>query len=279
MGVASPGLPVGSASGAGVGSGGWRRALSGKLIGYGVKFGALAAGLLVMGGLVFYVFWPTLAGLKARRDKAACMGNLIQIANALNNYANIHGSYPPAVVYDAAGKPMHSWRVLILRELGEPTLYARYNFDEPWDSTNNAMLLGQGCPDVYISPGIPGGTRGVSETNYFLITGPGTLFPSNGPLGPNLISDPPGSTLLVVESDTRLVEWTKPVDIDITKLNPRIGATGPDTIGGTHVGGATAVFADGGPGWLPDDLPAAVLQAIISPSGNEPVNPAQFQLR
>jgi type II secretory pathway pseudopilin PulG len=245
----------------------------------GIKLVALLVGIATMSGLAFYVFGPVLSTLKTRRDKAACMANLIQIASALNAYASIHGTYPPPVVYDANGKAMHSWRVLILKELGQTALYNRYNFDEPWDSPSNVRFIGQHCPDVYISPAIPGGKRNVSETNYFLITGPGTLFPAMGPLGPKLFSDDPGTTLLVVESDTRLVEWSKPVDIDITKLNPRIGASGPDTIGGTHSGGAAAAFADGTPAWLPDDLASTVLQAIISPSGNETVNPNQFQLR
>lgn len=250
-----------------------------KIFADGIKVGALALGLLVLSGVMFYVLWPSMVGLKARRDKTACMGNLIQIANALNAYAATHGTYPPSVVYDQAGKPMHSWRVLILKELGEAALHNQYNFDEPWDSPNNITLLGYRCPPVFISPAIAGGTRGVSETNYFLITGPGTIFPTTGPLGPQQIVDPLGSTLLVVESNTRTVEWTKPLDIDIAKLNPRIGASGPDTIGGTHAGGATAVFADGTPAWLPNDLSSNLLDAMISPAGGEQVNTQAFSPR
>lgn len=206
------------------------------------------------------------------------MNNLRQIAQALNAYATEHGTYPPPIVYDARGKPMHSWRVLILEQLGEYEMHSRYNFDEPWDSVENVELLGGRCPRVYISPAIAN-SRTNAETNYFLVTGGGTIFPASGPLAPDEISDGLSSTLLVVESENTIAEWTKPVDIDFAKLNPRIGALGQDTIGGNHDGGATAVFADGTPAWLPSDIAPTVLDSLISPTGGEPINPKDFDLR
>ena len=205
------------------------------------------------------------------------MNNLSQIENALNAYAAQHGTYQPPIVYDAKGKPMHSWRVLILEQLGEHDLQARYNFDEPWDSTNNVALLGGRCPRVYISPAISN-SRSNAETNYFLVTGSGTIFPPSGPLGPQDLSDGAGNTLLVFEAENTIIEWTKPVDIDFRKMNPRIGNSGPNSIGGNHDGGATAVFADGTPAWLPDEIPPATLDTLISPAGGEPVDPTDFEL-
>lgn len=246
-------------------------------VGWLLKAAGLVMGVIFFSSLTIYLLWPTMEGLKARRDKTACMNNLHEIAVALNAYAAQYGTYPPPVVYDANGKPMHSWRVLILEQLGELSLSAQYQFDEPWDSQRNLQLLGHRCPRVFISPAVPG-SRNMSETNYFLITGQGTLFPKSGPLGPQDIVDGAAATLLVVESENTALEWTKPVDIDFSKLNPRIGASGLDTIGGTHAGGATAVFADGTPAWLPDDLNPAILDALISPAGGEPVDPTRFGL-
>ncbi len=240
--------------------------------------GGVAAILISVLAATLYLFWPTIEGLKARRDKAACMNNLRQIALALNAYAARHGSYPPPIVYDDKGKPMHSWRVLILPELGEEALYARYNFKLPWDSPDNIRLLGVRCPRVFISPAISN-SRSMAETNYFLITGKGTLFPPSGSLGPQDIADGPGNTLLVVESQNTMIEWTKPSDIDFGKLNTRIGAGGQNKIGGNHQGGATAVFADARPAWLPDDLAPEKLNALISPAGGEPVDPTEYELR
>src|SRR6478672_5330638 len=46
--------------------------------------------------------------------RMACSNHLKQIGIALQNYHDVYGSFPPAYVADANGRPMHSWRVLIL---------------------------------------------------------------------------------------------------------------------------------------------------------------------
>jgi hypothetical protein len=48
----------------------------------------------------------------ARRN--VCIHRLKGIAIAMHNYHETYKSFPPAYVPDANGKPMHSWRVLLL---------------------------------------------------------------------------------------------------------------------------------------------------------------------
>jgi hypothetical protein len=209
------------------------------------------------------------------------MANLRQIAEALDAYAMRHGSYPTPTVVDSAGKPLYSWRVLILPQLGYDSLYARYDKSKAWDSPENAMLI-PGCPDVFVSPQSTITTAAVAEPNYMLVTGKGTLFPPSGPLGPTDILDGPANTLLVVETAGNAVSWTQPADIDISKMNRQIGGSVatmvavPNRIGGSHPGGATAVFADGKAAWLPDDVAPNVLQSMLTPAGGEPVNSTPY---
>lgn len=240
-----------------------------KALGFGILATTLSCATL-------YILWPTLQSLSQRRNKVACINNMQLIAKALNEYAAEHGTYPPAVTYDSAGKPMHSWRVMILPQLGMTTLHARYKFNEPWDSASNILLVDQ-CPSVFVSPASsnPYG----NENSYVLITGKKTLFPPSGPLGPSDVSDGTSSTLLLVDKLNAATEWTNPVDVDIAKLNPMIGASGANAIGGEHDDGATAVFADGTPAWLPEDLDPILLKAIISPNGGEPIDPNDYQLQ
>lgn len=254
------------------------RRLDRRKLGWGLKLVALAGGAWIVWAIVFYTLLPVLNDIGQLRNRTAGLNNLQRIAAALNSYADQYGSYPPSVVCDASGKPMHSWRVLILEHLGETSLYNQYDFNEPWDSPANSLLLSSRTPAVYVSPANQDG-RAIGETNYFLITGQGTLFPPGGPLAPIDVKDGLDKTLLIVESDGNLIEWTQPVDIDSAKLNPRIGATGSDTIGGTHSDGAAAVFADGSPAWLPNDLAPELLNALISPDGNEPISPQDYRVR
>ena len=45
-----------------------------------------------------------------------------QIGVALHNYHDAHGCFPPAYIADANGRPMHSWRILLLAFLSESAL-------------------------------------------------------------------------------------------------------------------------------------------------------------
>lgn len=247
-----------------------RRALA-----WSVQAVGLIAAVTVVFGLSSYLLWPTFQGLKARRDRVASFNNLQRIAEALNAYAIEHGSYPPPVVSDASGKPLYSWRVLILEQLGEAYLAGKFRHDLAWDAAENVSVLSQ-CPSVFMSPTV-NRTQVASSANYALITGTNTLFPSSGPLSPSQVADGRDRTLLVVEVEQAGGEWSQPWDIDIAKLNTKIGFGGIHAIGGNHVGGAAIAFADGTPGWLPEALSPALLRGLISPAGGEQIDPAEFQ--
>ena len=46
-----------------------------------------------------------------------------EIVMAIEEYKGKNGHYPPAYIADGNGKPLHSWRVLILPFLGYDGLY------------------------------------------------------------------------------------------------------------------------------------------------------------
>lgn len=246
-----------------------------KFLAWGAQIAGLAAAIAVIFGVSIYLLWPTLSALKARRDRVASLNNLQRIAEALNAYSIQHGTYPTPVVYDASGKPLYSWRVLILEQLGESRLAASFRHDLAWDSPENAMLLSQ-CPNVFMCPTISKNQIAASA-NYALITGNNTVFPSSGPLAFSQITDGRDRTLLVAEVELAGGEWSQPWDIDIAKFSTKIGFGGANAIGGNHAGGGAIAFADGRPGWLPDDLSPALLRGLISPAGGEQIDPTPFE--
>ena len=77
-----------------------------------------------------------------------CRANLKRIGVALQHYHDRCGSFPPAYVRNEQGQRWHSWRVLLLPDLGHADLYAQYRFDEPWDGPHNRQLLAR-MPAVY----------------------------------------------------------------------------------------------------------------------------------
>jgi len=67
--------------------------------------------------------------------RAQCTNNEKQIALAIHNYISRHQTtFPPAYRTGKAGKPLLSWRVLILPFLEEGAIYKEFHLDEPWES-------------------------------------------------------------------------------------------------------------------------------------------------
>ena len=113
--------------------------------------------LAVVGVLSMCVVIPILMALilpavqKAREAarRSVDMNNMRQISIALDMYVNTHNAYPPPYVTDADGKPLYSWRVLILPYLDQDALYSRY---KPYH---------QGIPEW--TPPIPGFYKSLSQ--------------------------------------------------------------------------------------------------------------------
>ena len=88
-------------------------------------------------------------------------------------YEREHGTLPPAWSVGADGKPLHSWRVLLLPYLGQEALYANIRLDEPWDSPHNRQFHGEAVP-FYRCPSDP--VAGPGETTYSVVVGPDMPF-------------------------------------------------------------------------------------------------------
>ena len=138
--------------------------------------------------------------------RTQCQNNLKCIQLGLLNYESANGSFPPPFIADDTGKPMHSWRVLILPYVEHQALYDKYNFDEPWDSPSNVKLLDE-IPDIYDCPSHDDGL-----CRYLAVTGEDSAWRVDDPVRLAEITN--GSSKCVLVSETlKGVPWTKPEDI------------------------------------------------------------------
>lgn len=201
------------------------------------------------------------------RERLASIRNLEKIAAALNAYAADHGAYPAPSIKDRRGKPLLSWRVLILPYLGEQDLYDQFNLSAAWDSDKNQMMTYGSMPAVFRHPN---SQSWASDTPYHLITGAGTLFPSTGPLGPRQVSDGATKTLLLVEGRSSS-SWIEPIDIDASASGGLINSASGDGLGGITEGGVCVVTVDGRGHFLSEATPSMTVNALISPRGGEPL--------
>ncbi|WP_165440501.1 DUF1559 family PulG-like putative transporter [Rubripirellula amarantea] len=212
----------------------------------------------------------TMETLSNNRDQKASMRNLERIAKALNAYAADHGTYPPSMTLDSNNVPMHSWRTLILPYLGEQSLYDQIDFDLPWDDPKNRQVTDYRIPQVYVHPNAGPYAMG-SGPDYFLITGPGTLFPKAAAFSPAEITDDPTQTLLVVEGAPSVppMSWTEPMDLDFTLMRGSLLLNPGIEPGGLIEGGVAVATVDGRGHFIQDTIEPSVFLALVTPNGEE----------
>jgi prepilin-type processing-associated H-X9-DG protein len=225
--------------------------------------GVVMAGICVVGimiALLLPLLLPAVQQAREAARRSACKNNMKRIGLALHNYHEMYNTFPPAYIPDSDGKPMHSWRVLLLPFLNQAPMHAEYDFDKPWDHPDN-LAVTRFTPPVFRCPSAPGQTN---TTHYVYVTGAGTSFEAGKGIRLAEITDGSAQTLLVVESHDKAVPWNKPSDLEVTEL----GSSGPAT---SHLGGFHALFCDGRVQMIPDTISFEELKALLSPSGREAV--------
>lgn len=132
--------------------------------------------------------------------------NLQLLACAMMNYRDLYGSWPPARTVDKNGKPLHSWRTLLLPFLGEADLYKKIDLNEPWDSQTNLPFHA-----IDLAP-----FRSPAEDPLFhgacfwsVVMGEDTLFPFSGSVSEKDLPKGSASVILIVERPDP-VHWMDP---------------------------------------------------------------------
>jgi prepilin-type processing-associated H-X9-DG protein len=222
--------------------------------------------LAVLGTIAILValLLPAVRTAREPARRMQCGNNLKQIALALQNYHDVYNSFPPAYTVDANGKPLHSWRTLILPFNEQKALYDKIDLSKPWDDpanreANKARVPSYDCPSTEYPTG---------HTAYLAVVAPNGCFNGSEARTIAEITDATASTLLVIEVDAEhAVPWMSPQDaseqliLSLGKAERR-----------PHPSGFQAAFVDGHVQLLLGDISAATLRALISINGNDVVD-------
>lgn len=149
----------------------------------------------------------------ARQNSCTC--NLAQIGLALQTYADIYKTFPPAYITDEKGNRIHSWRVLVLPFMEQKPLYDQYDFNEPWNGPHN-RLLAEHMPPLFRCPSDNLSAPG--ETSYAAIDGPGTLLSENRGSSFSDVTDGTSQTIAVAEAAGSGIHWMEPRDVPFSSL-------------------------------------------------------------
>jgi hypothetical protein len=261
------------------------RASGGRLRGRGLAITGVVLGSLslVLGIVAIPValIFPAFQKLRDAESRTQSSNNLKRIGIALHNYHDTYGQFPPAIVYNANGQPLYSWRVLILPYLEQQNLYQQFKLDEPWDSPHNSVLS-QTVLKVYTHPSrsLPPGT-----TVYLGFNGKDTLFESDPSVGLDPLTNPAGrfqtknriripasipdgtsNTILVAEAADP-VPWAKPEDLPYAadRPLPKLGDPAKRTF--------LVLVADGSVRTLQKSISEQTLRAAITKSDGQVLGP------
>lgn len=215
--------------------------------------------VITCAGILVAVLLPSLDHPESARE-VVCRNNLKQIGIALHAYHDTYKRLPPAYIADENGKPMHSWRVLILPFLERKDIYDAYCFDEPWDGPNNRKLAERlaatenpfnsySCPEDHLKD------WGSQETSYVVVVGPGTAWPGTKSTTLADVKDGTSQVILVVETHDSGIHWMEPRDFHVTQMAPRVNSPKGQGISSRHghgkVSRALVLYADGSIRYLP----------------------------
>ncbi|HLW68523.1 MAG TPA: DUF1559 domain-containing protein [Gemmataceae bacterium] len=224
---------------------------------YGFATAIAAIGLMVQSSFISAAKAdpPTASQIRMSQN------NLKQIVLSFHNYASAYPNMPNNV-YDQSGKPLLSWRVLILPFLEEDKLYKEFKLDEPWDSENNKKLIAR-MPKVYAPIRVKAKE---GETFYQGFVGDKTVFgPGKVIKLPASFPDGTSNTALVLEAGDPII-WTKPdtLTYDDKKPLPKLG--------GLFEGEFNVALADGFVMTCKKNADEGELRKLIMPADGQPID-------
>jgi hypothetical protein len=153
--------------------------------------------------------WHALSFFLEEVKKATCKSRIHSIGRALSMYEQTNKHFPPAYTCDKDGKPLFSWLVEILPDLGCGDIYDTLHKDEPWNSQHNFKVLSK-YPLLFKCCST-GHSEYDSSSNFMAFEGPGMLFSRDGkakriedfPLGTR-------NTMMLVEVIGSTKHWAEP---------------------------------------------------------------------
>lgn len=234
---------------------------------------------LAASGICFALALPAVSTAREALKRSQCINNIKQIMLAMHNYHDTNRGFPPAYTVDKNGRPLHSWRVLILPFVEQNVIFAQVYLNEPYDSPRNLAAFNNPVSEgvkVAHSPDFffcPSDAMNRTETNYAMVLGSRTI--SDGPNSVRLreITDGASNTIAVVETRGTGIRWYEPRDLRVGNMSFTINDPKQAGIASRHPGGANVGLVDGNVRLLGGDTSPKTVEAMTTINGGEKQTP------
>ena len=226
------------------------------------------------------VVGPCVAAIPAIRraqhaaQTSQCTGHLKYLGLAMLNYQDARGFFPPAYLADNAGRPTHSWRVLLLPYMEGLSFYKEYRFSEPWNSPFNLQLEREKGATYRNAYRCPSQTRNEDcpTANYVVVVDPETAFPGARSRSLADVRDGLSNTIFIVEYADSDIHWMEPRDLDLAEMSLKLNDPDRPSISTKDLGGPIVAFGDDSVRRIPDSVSPATLRALLTANGGEPID-------
>lgn len=197
-------------------------------------------------GILVAILLPAVKAARSAARRVQSTNNMRQIGIAMHNFHDTFGGLPAYAKTDAEGKPLLSWRVMLLPFIEQNAMFEKFHMDEPWDSEHNKQFINQ-MPEIYRRAN---STAPEGYTTYLVPVGKNMVFEPNPKptregqkftvgTGLHQILDGTSNTAMLVEvNDDAAVIWTKPSDLEVDLMNVWKG------LGEAQPGGFNGLFCD-----------------------------------
>jgi hypothetical protein len=235
-------------------------------------------GLIGAASVWFLMMLPTFQGAREAAPRTQCKNNLKWIAMSVHEYYDEYDSFPAPTMASAESPPT-SWRVDLIPRFDpglQPDPTTGYDRSVAWDDPANLAVSQRRAPPYFCPTNdTPQDSAGRWYTAYTFLTGPGTVFPSEGPLKIREIMDGTSQTLMLVEACGAKIVWTQPADIDVSRETAQINAPGKASgtsdgvLSSYHEAGAHCALADGSVRYLNESVSPDVVRALTTAAAED----------
>ncbi|MCI0352976.1 MAG: DUF1559 domain-containing protein [Acidobacteriales bacterium] len=209
-------------------------------------------------------------GLRTQGEELDCRSNLKSLGTALLQYGDYYGCLPPPCITDSSGKPLYSWRVLILPSYSMFEAYDAFDFTKRWDDPGN-MDLCQGKYNALLNTlfSCPSTDHDTTiQADYLYALNALDKWPRDFFYNVESRVFPPH--ILLVERRGRSIHWSEPVDLDYQEpgLKGLLRAMGNSKP--AHKWGSHCFNSDGSVERLPADANSDAFMRILGTSARPP---------